>query len=114
LRAVVLFRANQNATETRMPTDTAMEILAAYRAKRRLNPAADKATLFKYILWDRFKGRMIQDSEMDRMAAGAATLAELSLVVIGREKPALVAGRLEQVAREAIRKYYVLNFPDEA
>jgi hypothetical protein len=100
--------------ETCMPTDTALEILAAFRQKRRLNPAADRATLFKYVLWDRFKGRMILDSDIDRMVAQSSTLGDLAFHVLAREKPAMTDGRLEQTAREAIRKYFVLNCPDEA
>ena len=95
-----------------MPTDTAMDILNAYRLKRKQNPAADRATLFKYILWDRFSGRMVADAELAAMADAAQTLADLAFAVLVREKPALATGRLAQSAREAIRRYYVMNYPD--
>jgi len=95
-----------------MPTDTAMDILTAYRLKRRQNPAADQATLFKFILWDRFAGKMVADADMADMAASARTLADLTFAVLVREKPALATGRLADSAREAITRYYRINYPD--
>ncbi|MEF2229831.1 MAG: hypothetical protein V3571_02800 [Pseudodesulfovibrio sp.] len=95
-----------------MPTDTAMDILAAFRLKRKLNPAADRATLFKYVLWDRFSGRMVADAELADMAASARTLADLAFAVLAREKPALAQGRLAESARDAIRRFYAMNYPD--
>ena len=95
-----------------MPTDTAMDILNAYRLKRKQNPTADRATLFKYILWDRFAGKMIADADLAAMADSAQTLADLAFAVLAREKPALATGRLAQSARDAIRRYYVMNYPD--
>ena len=95
-----------------MPTDTAMDILSAYRLKRKQNPAADRATLFKYILWDRFAGKMVADDDLAAMAGSARTLADLAFAVLAREKPAMATGLLAQSAREAIRRYYRINYPD--
>jgi len=95
-----------------MPTDTAMEILSAYKLKRTQNPAADQPTLFKFILWDRFKSAMVTDAEMLEMSSSARNLSELALMVLKKEKPAMSDGRLEQSARDAIQKYYRMNFPD--
>ena len=95
-----------------MPTDTAMEILSAYRRKRDQNPTADRTTLFKYVLWDRFSGRLVADSELADMAAASATLSELAFNVLKRERPAMAEGRLEQSARDAIRTYFRMNYPD--
>ncbi|QJB55958.1 hypothetical protein [Pseudodesulfovibrio sp. zrk46] len=95
-----------------MPTDIAMAILNAYKLKRQQNPAADQATLFKYILWDRFKNNMVTDAEMAQMATTAKSLSELSLMVLKKEKPTMSEGLLEKSARDAIRQYYVMNFPD--
>lgn len=95
-----------------MPTDTAMETLSAYKLKRKQNPSADQATLFKYVLWDRFSGKMISDSEIDAMAKNARTLGELALEILKREKPAMADGRLEASARDAIKHYFVINYPD--
>ncbi len=68
-----------------MPTDTAMQILSAYKLKQKQNPVADRATLFKYILWDRFSGKMISDSELNGVAADSASLSELAYAVLVRE-----------------------------
>lgn len=94
-----------------MPTDTAMEIHKSYLLKQQQNPGADQATLFKYILWDRFTGMMISDNEISQIAAQTRTLADLSFEVISREKPTMAEGRLAQSARDAIRRYYSMNFP---
>lgn len=95
-----------------MPTDTAMEILSAYKLKRQQNPAADQPTLFKYILWDRFKNAMVTDAEMLEMASSARKLGDLALMVLKKEKPAMSDGLLEKSARDAIQQYYRMNFPD--
>lgn len=89
-----------------------MEILRAYRRKREQNPAADRPTLFKYIVWERFDGRLVMDSDLDAMVAQSASLADLAFHVLSREKPAMAEGRLAQSARDAIRRYYKQNFPD--
>ncbi len=94
-----------------MPTDTAMQILSAFKLKRQQNPAADQTTLFKYVLWDRFKNAMVTDAEMAEMSSSAGKLSELALMVLKR-KPAMADGLLEKSAREAIRQYYVMNYPD--
>lgn len=95
-----------------MPTDIAMEILSAYKLKRKQNPAADQQTLFKFILWDRFSGKMVTDAEMADMAAASKSLSDLAMSVLKKEKPAMADDRLEQSAREAIRQYFVMNYPD--
>ena len=97
-----------------MPTDTALEILSAYKLKRQQNPSADQPTLFKFILWDRFKNVMVTDAEMANMAASATNLSELALMVLKKEKPAMADGLLEKSARDAIRKFFVMNYPDGA
>lgn len=94
-----------------MPTDIAMEIHKSYLLKQQQNPGADQATLFKYILWDRFSGMMIPDNEISQIAGRSRTLAELSFEVIAREKPNMAEGRLAQSARDAIKRYYSMNFP---
>lgn len=94
-----------------MPTDTAMEILRAYRRKQKQNPNADRSTLFKYILWDRFSGRLVADAELEEMA-GAATLADLAFAILAREKPAMTEGRLERSARDAIQRFFEMNYID--
>jgi len=95
-----------------MPTDTAMQILSAYKLKQKQNPVADRATLFKYILWDRFSGKMISDSELNGVAADSASLSELAYAVLVREKPAMAEGVLAQSAKDAIRRYFRMNYPD--
>jgi len=97
-----------------MPTDTAMEILNAYKQKRQQNPAADQATLFKYILWDRFTGKMVTDSELGDMASSSRTLSDLALQVLKREKPTMATSRLERNAQDAIKHYFMMNYPDGA
>lgn len=97
-----------------MPATVALDILNAYKLKRTQNPAADRNTLFKYLLWDRFKGKMIMDSELDEMAASSNTLSELTLKVLVREKPAMAGGRLEQDAKKAIDQFFSMNFPEGA
>ncbi len=95
-----------------MPTDTAMDILNAYRVKKNQNPAADQGTLFKYILWDRFAGKMVTDAELAEMVAASRTLSALALAVLLKEKPAMEDDRLRRSAQEAIRRFYSMNFPD--
>ncbi|MDC0335348.1 hypothetical protein OAN24_00415 [Pseudodesulfovibrio sp.] len=95
-----------------MPTDTAMEVFNAYKRKRDQNPAADQPTLFKYILWDRFSGSMVMDSDIDAMVTVSKSLSDLAFQVLAREKPAMAEGRLEQSARDAIKRYYSMNYPD--
>lgn len=95
-----------------MPTDTAMAILNAYRIKRKQNPATDRATLFKYVLWDRFDGTMVSDDDIADMVADSPTLAELSLHVLKRENPAMADPMLEKSAKSAIWQYFVMNYPD--
>ncbi|MGL1863226.1 MAG: hypothetical protein OCC46_11945 [Pseudodesulfovibrio sp.] len=97
-----------------MPTDTAMEILSAYKLKRKQNPAADQPTLFKFVLWDRFSGAMVMDSELANMVTASPSLSELAFQVLAREKPAMAEGRLAQSAREAIKRYYSMNYPEGA
>ncbi|QGY39401.1 hypothetical protein GM415_04450 [Pseudodesulfovibrio cashew] len=95
-----------------MPTNIAMEILSAWKRKRNQNPSADQATLFKYILWERFADRMIADDEMEAMAHGATSLADLALRVLQREKPAMKEEPLSSSARTAIRQFFVMNYPE--
>lgn len=95
-----------------MPTDTAMAVLTAYKAKRRANPAADRTTLYKYILWDRFSGAMVSDAEILEMAASSRSLSELAFAVLAKEKPAMAQGSLADSAREAIRQFFAMNHPD--
>jgi hypothetical protein len=94
-----------------MPTDTAMDTLRAYRLKQKQNPNADRTTLFKYILWDRFSGRLVPDAELTAMAESSASLAELAFAVLAREKPAMAEGRLAASARDAIRRFFEMNYP---
>lgn len=89
-----------------------METLKAYRLKQKQNPNTDRTTLFRYILWDRFSGRMVTDEELNSMAASADTLAELAFAILTREKPTLAEGRLARSARDAIRQFFVMNYPD--
>lgn len=95
-----------------MPTNTAMEILHAYKIKQQQNPAADRATLFRYILWDRFRHAMITDAEIDRLVGDCTTLNQLAFAVLAREKPAMAEGVLAQSARDAITRYFSMNYPD--
>lgn len=88
-----------------------MEILKSYKVKEQQNPGANKATLFKYILWDRFNGLMIPDSEINQIATQSRSLAELTFEALSREKPAMAEGRLAQSAREAIKRYFSMNYP---
>jgi len=97
-----------------MPTTTALELLNAYKLKVRQNPTADRATLFKYLLWDRFSGKMVTDAELGEIATSSRNLAELTFKVLSREKPNMVAGGLEKASMTAIKQFYVMNFPDEA
>ena len=95
-----------------MPTNTAMEILNAYKTKQRQNPAADQTTLFKFILWDRFNNAMVTDAEMAEIVRDSKNLNELSFNILVREKPSMAEGVLAQSARDAIKQYYAMNFPD--
>lgn len=95
-----------------MPASTALEMLTAYKLKRRQNPSADKSTLFKYILWDRFDGTMVLDAELNEMAATSESLNELTLKVLAREKPTMAAGQLKQDAQKAIDHFFAMNLPD--
>lgn len=96
-----------------MPATTALELFNAYKLKIRQNPGASRTTLFKYLLWDRFKGKMIMDAELNEMATSSANLSELSFKVLSREKPNMVAGNLEAAAKSAIKQFFVMNSPDE-
>lgn len=96
-----------------MPTEIALEILKAYREKQRLNPGAPRATLFRYIVWDRFQGRMIMDSELDAMAAASSSLQELAYTIIAREKPHLVRDSLARTVDQELTKFFELNAPEE-
>lgn len=95
-----------------MPSNTAMEIFSAYKAKQQQNPSADQATLFKYILWDRFRNAMITDADIEQIARQARNLNELSYAVLSREKPAMAEGVLAKSARDAIKQFFSMNFPD--
>ena len=95
-----------------MPTNTAIDVLKAYKLKRQQNPEAGEKTLFKYILWDRFKDRMIADAEIDAMAEDAASLSELSYAILAREKPQMAEGKLADEAREAIQTFFRNHHPD--
>ncbi|WP_147819791.1 hypothetical protein [Salidesulfovibrio onnuriiensis] len=96
-----------------MPTEIALEILKAYRDKQRLNPGAPRSTLFKYIVWDRFKGRMIMESELDSMATTSTSLQELAYKVIAREKPHLVRDSLAKTVDDELTRFFELNAPEE-
>ncbi|WP_243544605.1 hypothetical protein [Pseudodesulfovibrio tunisiensis] len=96
-----------------MPANTALELLTAYREKARRNPSADRRTLFKYLLWDRFRNRMILDEDIEEMAAASRNLCELTFRVIAREKPHMAEGRLAQAVRDQLRQFFTLNAPDE-
>lgn len=95
-----------------MPTNTAMDILKAFKLKQQQNPAADRSTLFKYLLWDRFSGKMVTDAEMEDMVRNAGSLANLTLMVLQKEKPAMEDSRLEASARDAINQYFRMNYPE--
>ncbi len=95
-----------------MPTNTAMETLSAYKLKRQQNPAADQATLFKFILWDRFSGKRIEDSELKAVASASRNLSELAFAILVREKPTMAEGLLKKSAKDAIRQYFIMNYPD--
>lgn len=95
-----------------MPNDTALAMHKAYITKRKQNPAADKATIFKYILWDRFNNKMVTDAEMLEMARSARSLSELTYAILCKENPAMAEGRLAESAQSAIRSYFNMNFPD--
>ncbi len=97
-----------------MPTDTAMEILKSYKLKEQQNPGADQATLFKFILWDRFNGLTISDSEIQDIASRSRNLAELAFEAVSREKPTMAEGRLAQSAKDAIKRYFSMNYPQGA
>jgi len=96
-----------------MLNEIALEILKAYREKVRLNPAAPRATLFKYIVWDRFKGRMIMDAELDAMATSSTCLQELVYKIVAREKPHLVRDTLAMTVEQELTKFFELNAPEE-
>lgn len=94
--------------------DIGLELLNAYKVKRRQNPLADRATLFKYLLWDRFQGKMILDAEIEDMAAEAANLSELALAVLMRERPHLDSPETRQSAARELERFFRLNAPDQA
>lgn len=88
-----------------------MEIHKSFLVKTDQNPTAPQATIFKYILWDRFNGLTISDNEISQIASQCSTLAELAFEAISREKPTMAEGRLAQSAKDAIQKYFRLNYP---
>ncbi len=94
-----------------MPTDTAMQIHQSFELKQKQNPSADQVTLFKYILWDRLSGLTVPDSEIDQIATQARNLADLTFETLTREKPTMAEGRLAQSAKDAIKRYYSMNYP---
>lgn len=95
-----------------MPSNTAMEIFSAYKTKQQQNPSADQATLFKYILWDRFKNVMITDADIERIARESKNLNELAYAVLSREKPSMAEGVLAKSAKDAIKQFFSMNYPD--
>ncbi|MGE4293691.1 MAG: hypothetical protein AB7E32_15950 [Desulfovibrio sp.] len=96
-----------------MPTDTALELIRAYKEKRARNPQAGRRTLFKYLLWDRFEGRMIMDSELEEMAEQCSTLYELTLKVVERERPALASPATRPALEKELLRFFQLNAPDQ-
>ncbi|WP_022662695.1 hypothetical protein [Paucidesulfovibrio longus] len=96
-----------------MPTDTALALIKAYKEKRARNPGAGRRTLFKYLLWDRFEGRMIMDSELDEMAAQSSNLYELTLKVVERERPALASPATRPALEKELLRFFQLNAPDQ-
>ena len=94
-----------------MLIDIAMDILRAYQLKQKQNPDADRTTLFKYILWDRFSGRLVTDAELNAMAGSSDNLADLVFAVLAREKPTLTQGRLAVSAQDAIKRFFERNYP---
>ena len=95
-----------------MPTNTAMEVYNAYKLKQQQNPAADQKTLFKFILWDRFNNAMVTDAEMASIVEQSKNLNELAYNILIKEKPSMAEGILAQSAKDAIKQYFVMNFPD--
>ncbi|MEF2145902.1 MAG: hypothetical protein V3573_10685 [Desulfovibrionaceae bacterium] len=95
-----------------MPTDTALELIRAYKDKRARNPMADRRTLYKYLLWDRFQGRMIMDSEIETMASETCSLYELTLKVVERERPALASPATRKALERELTRFFRLNAPD--
>lgn len=96
-----------------MPSQTALEILKAYQEKKRLNPDAPRPTLFKYIVWDRFRDRMIMDEELEEMVTGSRNLQELTYKIIAREKAHLLENGLDTAVNDELSKFFDLNAPDE-
>lgn len=96
-----------------MPLSIAREILDAYERKRRKDPSADRATLYKHLLWDRFQGRMILDEELEDMARNSANLLELTLRVLEREKPNVLARGLRGSVEHELNLFFKLNAPGE-
>ena len=95
-----------------MPTDTALALIAAYRAKRKSNPDLDRATLYKYVLWDRFQGAMILDREIDEMAGAAESVYELAVMVALHERPQLAEPGLRATLEKELARFFDLNAPD--
>ena len=93
--------------------DVGLELLQAYKRKRSQNPTLDRATLFKYLLWDRFEGRMVLDSELEAMARASANLYELSLAVLFRERPHMDGPGQRDVAEKELARFFKQNAPDQ-
>lgn len=96
-----------------MPTNTALELIKAYKEKRARNPQADRRTLFKYLLWDRFEGRMVMDSELDAMAGQSSCLYDLTLKVVSRERPTLASPTTRPALEKELQRFFQLNAPDQ-
>lgn len=95
-----------------MPAETALEILKVFRKKKELNPTASDNLLYKYVLWDRFEGKMIMDSELDEMATKAKSLPDLVCAIIFKERPKLQHHGLEKDVCDEVRSFFARTAPE--
>lgn len=95
-----------------MPQTIALDLYKSYQNKRRNDPTLKQSTIFKHLLWDAFRGRMILDSEIDRMANQATSLLELTIMVVEQLKPQFQDPALNRALRQELTRYFDLNMPD--
>lgn len=107
--AMNLVRSREEKT---MPQAIALELYKAYQAKRTSDPDLERKTIFKHLLWATFDGRMILDEEIDRMAAQATTLFELTIGVVQQLKPQFKDPALNATLKRELHRYFDLNMPD--
>lgn len=93
-------------------TTTAVKLLSSYRARLARRPGEDRATLFKFLLWEVCGDLMVPEAELTRVARTSRTLHDLTLAALQLMHPSLSGAPLDSVRTE-LRRFFRQNAPDE-